>query len=359
MWLKPLPVRLVWPSRGFTHAPTHLMRAIVIPFVFTLQLAPVPFVAITDPHPVSDYATAVLRVQLRQAEDDSVVAVGARSIFLGHGQKTPRVFVLLHGFTDAPKQFEVLGTRFFSAGDNVYIPRLPHHAERGGRVRALGRITAGELAAFGDSTVDIARGLGDTVIVVGLSAGANIAASMAQHRTDVYRTVLIAPALAAGRVSQDVTRGLVEIGSRLPNITRSEAPDSTRPDFIQGISTRGLAQVLRLGELVRADAARSSGAARQIAFLLNHNDRTVNDQAALDLARLWTVGSPLVSVFEFPTSLQLPHNVMEATERGGNLDVVLPVVEAIALGTRIPDSVRYQFIMSEWNRPRDPSRPPN
>lgn len=269
------------------------------------------------------------------------------------------MFVLLHGFTDAPKQFEALGTRFFEAGDNVYIPRLPHHAERGGRVRALGRVTAGELAAFGDSTVDIARGLGDTVIVVGLSAGANIAASVAQHRSDVHRTVLIAPAIAAGRVGDDVARGLVEIGSRLPNITRSDAPDSTRPDFIQGISTRGLSQVLRLGESVRAEAERTPAAARQITFLLNQNDRTVNDDAAIDLARRWTVGAPLVPVFQFPTSLQLRHNVMEATERGGNLDVVLPVVEAIALGGRTPDSVRYQFIMSNWNRPRDPFRSPN
>jgi carboxylesterase len=220
-------------------------------------------------------------------------------------------------------------------------------------------VTAGELAAFGDSTVDIARGLGDTVIIVGLSAGANIAASVAQHRSDVHRTVLIAPALAAGRVSEDVARGLMEIGARLPNITRSEAPDSMRPDFIQGISTRGLAQVLRLGESVRADAAHSPAAARQIAFLLIQNDRTVNDRAALDLARVWTVGPPLVSVFEFPTSLRLPHNVMETTERGGNLDIVLPVVEAIALGTRIPDSVRYQFLVSDWSRPRDPSRSPN
>jgi esterase/lipase len=310
-------------------------------------------------HPVADYDVAVLRVQLRQAEDDSVVATGARSIFLGHGQKTPRVFVLLHGFTDAPKQFEVLGNRFFSGGDNVYIPRLPHHAEREGKVRALGRVTAAELAAFGDSTVDIARGLGDTVIVVGLSAGANIAASVAQRRSDVYRTVLIAPAIAAGRVSEDVARGLVLIGSRMPNITRSDAPDSTRPDFIQGISTRGLAQVLRLGESVLADAERTPAAARQISFLLNQNDHTVNDDAAIDLARRWTVGAPLVSVFQFPASLKLPHNVMEATDRGGNLDVVLPVVEAIAMGSRIPESVRYQFIMSNWNRPRDPWQSPN
>ena len=56
--------------------------------------------------PAADYASAVARAQLRQAQDDSVVAIGGRSIFMGHGERTPRVFVLLHGFTDSPKQFE-------------------------------------------------------------------------------------------------------------------------------------------------------------------------------------------------------------------------------------------------------------
>ena len=295
-----------------------------------------------------------MRVQLRQAEDDSVAVLGARSIFMGHGQRTPRVFVLLHGFTDAPKQFEALGARFFATGDNVYIPRLPHHAEREGKVRALGRLSASELAAFGDSCVDIARGLGDTVIVVGLSAGGNVAASIAQHRADVWRAVLIAPAIAAGRVSDDAGRNLVLAASRLPNITRSEAPDTTRPEFVQGISTRGLAQVLQLGERIRDDADRSPGQARQIAFLLNKNDRTVSEDAAIDLARRWTVGTPLVSVYQFPAELRLPHNVMESTERGGNTDLVLPVVEAISRGGPTPAAVRYQFIRSDWNRARDP-----
>jgi esterase/lipase len=275
-----------------------------------------------------------------------------------HGQRTPRVFVLLHGFTDAPKQFEALGARFFDSGDNVYIPRLPHHAERDGKVRALGRITAGELAAFGDSSIDIARGLGDTIIVVGLSAGGNIAASIAQHRADVLRAVLIAPAIAAGRLGDDAAHRLVLAGSRLPNNTRSEKPDSTRPDFVQGISTRGLAQVLLLGETIRDQAEKTSGSAKQIAFLLNQNDQTVSGDAAIDLARRWTTGAPLVSVYQFPAELRLPHNVMEATERGGNTDLVLPVVEAIARGSRTPEAVRYQFIVSDWNRPRDPFKGP-
>ena len=307
------------------------------------------------PAPGEDYARAVARVEARQAADDSVVATGARSILMAHGDRTPRVYLLLHGFTDSPTQFLPLGDKLFAAGDNVFIPRLPHHAEREGRVRALGKLSAAELEAFGDSVYDVARGLGDSVIVVGLSAGGNIAGSIAQHH-DISRAVLIAPAIAAGRVSDDGARTLVLLGSTLPNITRSEAPDTTRPDFIQGISTKGLASVLKLGENVRNEADRKPGQAAQIVFLMNQNDRTVSQDAAIDLARKWQKGKPLVSVYQFPGRLGLGHNVLETAERGGSPDLVLPVVEALARGLKVPETVQYQFIVSDWNRPREPER---
>lgn len=349
----------VQPSRNAAHpvrAVRPRTRTMHVPFSAVAGASLLAAVAIGAPErpssPAADYATAMARTQARQAQDDSVVASGGRSIFMGHGERTPRVFVLLHGFTDSPKQFEALGQRLFSTGDNVYIPRLPHHAEARTRMRALTRITAGELEAFGDSTIDIARGLGDSIIVVGLSAGGNVAASIAQRRDDVHRVVLVAPAIAAGRVPDEVAHALVIAGSRLPNVTRSAAPDSERPDYIQGITTRGLAQVLRLGEEVRVEAERFPGGAHQIMFLLNENDRTVSSDAAIDLAKRWSAGPSLVSVYEFPGTLRLPHNVMETTVRGGNLEVVLPVVESMARGTLMPTTATYRFLFSDWGRTR-------
>src|SRR5690242_13445862 len=133
------------------------------------------------PLPLSVPATfedAVAMIALRQAADDSVVVAGGRTLLLSHGARTARVFVLLHGFTDLPEQFVVVGQHLFAGGDNVYIPRLPHHGERRAPVRSLGRVRAQELARFGDSTIALARGLGDTIIVMGLSAGGVIAGSI-------------------------------------------------------------------------------------------------------------------------------------------------------------------------------------
>ena len=295
---------------------------------------------VTTPLPLSppgSFADAVALIARRQAEDDSVVVAGGRSVLLTHGTRTPRVFVLLHGFTDLPEQFAVVGEHLFAAGDNVYIPRLPRHGARRAPMRSLGRISAEELARFGDSCVTIAGGLGDSIIVVGLSAGGVVAASVAQSRAEVRRAVLIAPAIAAGRLSDDASHGLVVVASNLPEITRTNAPiDSTRSDYVQGITTRGLAQVLRLGESVREASAAREPAAKDMSFLLNEADHTVSEQAALDLAQRWSGHGARVAVHRFPASLALPHNLMESDARGGNVALVFPVVEALARGASPP-----------------------
>jgi alpha-beta hydrolase superfamily lysophospholipase len=296
---------------------------------------------VTTPLPLSaptSFADAVSLVARRQAADDSVVVTGGRSLLLTHGVRTPRVFVLLHGFTDLPEQFAVVGQHLFSAGDNVYIPRLPRHGARRAPMRSLGRIRAEELARFGDSCVTIASGLGDSIIVVGLSAGGAVAASVAQSHAEVRRAVLIAPAIAAGLISDDAGHGLVVVASRLPEITRTNAPiDSSRSDFVQGITTHGLAQVLRLGEAVREASAAREPAAKNMSFLLNEADHTVSDAAAVNLAQNWSARGAHVSVHRFPASLALPHNVMETDARGGNVALVFPVIEALALGVTPPN----------------------
>ena len=305
---------------------------------FAVGCANAPLVTTPTPLPApTSFADAEALVARRQAEEDSLIVAGGRSLLLTHGVRTPRVFVLLHGFTDLPEQFAVVGQHLFAAGDNVYIPRLPRHGARRASMRSLGRISAEELARFCDSCATIASGLGDSIIVVGLSAGGAVAASVAQSHAEVRRAVLIAPAIAAGLISEDAAHGLVVVASRLPEITRTNAPiDSTRSDYVQGITTHGLAQVLRLGEAVRDASAAREPAAKNISFLLNEADHTVSEQAAMTLAQNWSAHGARVAIHRFPASLALPHNVMETDARGGNVALVLPVVEALAFGVTPP-----------------------
>ena len=293
--------------------------------------------------PAASYDDAVAMVARRQAADDSVVVAGGRSLLMTHGARTARVFVLLHGFTDLPEQFAVVGEHLFAGGGNVFIPRLPRHAERRSPMRSLGKISASEMARFGDSVIAIARGLGDSIIVVGLSAGGAITGSVAQSHAEVERAVLIAPALAAGRLSDDQEQGLVILASKLPEITRTSAPlDSTRPDYVQGITTHGLAQIMLLGQEVREASDASAPGAKEMIFLLNEADHTVSESAALEVAEHWSNHGARVEVYRFPASLKLQHNVMEIDARGGNVGLVFPVVEALALGATPPSAAEPQ-----------------
>ena len=103
--------------------------------------------------------------------------------------------MLVHGITNCPRQFIQLASLFFERGYNVLIPRIPWNgfADRSGV--AMERLTARELRAFGDEIVDIARGLGERVTVLGLSGGGVVAAWIAQCRADVDKVVVIAPCI--------------------------------------------------------------------------------------------------------------------------------------------------------------------
>jgi esterase/lipase len=288
------------------------------------------------PRPAADYTAAVALASVQQAIDDSIAVPQGRSILLTHGHRTARAVVLVHGFTDSPRQFAELADSLFAQGDNVYVPRLPHHSERGGDVSRLARITAEGLRDFADATTDVAAGLCDSITVVGLSAGATVAAWIAQNRHEVQRVVLIAPAFQVNHVPSLFERALVNLASRGPNVTRHAAPDTTQPDLAPGVATKGVAQVFRLGIAARRAADVSQPAASEMVLLLNANDRTVKSAPALDLAKQWWTHGANVSVYEFPDSLRLPHNVFEAARRGGNALAVFPSLQALAHGAVPP-----------------------
>lgn len=288
----------------------------------------------SHPHPTKSYADAVSRAHALIAADDNVVAEGGATILRDHGQRAPRAVVLIHGFTDSPKQFAELADSLYARGDNVLVPRLPHHAERGKDVRELARLTAAELVRTADNAVDIAAGLGDSVIVMGLSVGGTLAAWSGEHRAEVRRAVVIAPPFEATHIPSMLEKSVVNIGAHVPNVTRRETPDSTRPDRDPGFATHGLAQVLRLGMAVRRDAEHPSVAEAEMLFLVNAHDHTVKTAPVLDVARSWNQRGAPATVYEIPDSLALPHNIVDPMFRHANVTTVLPVLIALAHGDR-------------------------
>ena len=289
----------------------------------------------SHPFPARSYEAAIARVVVQQAADDRVAPPVGRTLLLTHGRRTARVDVLLHGFTDSPAQFAALADSLYREGDNVYVPRLPHHAERAGDARALAGLTAVELRKTADSAVDVAVALGDTITVVGLSVGGTMAGWIGQHRSEVHRVVMIAPALEAGRVPSRLEGFVINLTERLPNVTRRSAADTTRPDRNPGFATHALAEVLRLGTAVRSAASHSAPKAKELTLLLNDRDRTVKSAAALKLSKQWAARGATVSVYRFPSSLGLPHNVLDGRE-ANDPQIVYPTLLALAHGAAPP-----------------------
>lgn len=281
----------------------------------------------------SDYAEAVARVEARQRAEHPIVSPGGTSILLVHGFATPRTVGFLHGFSNGPSQFLSLARTLFDAGDNVYVPRLPHHSERDTDVAALAQTRVDELCEMADETIGIAAGLGRRIVVVGLSGGANIAAWIAQTRRDVSRVILIAPALDLALLPPSLADPVMQLVQWLPNLTVRRSPDPLRPDRDPGFATHGIAEMRRLGRVVRRMADRSPPAVRDIVFLLNENDRTIRNESALDLARVWaSSGRQRVSSYLLPRSLGLPHDIIESHARGARTDLVYPIVAALVRG---------------------------
>jgi len=290
-------------------------------------------------HPATGYGDAMLRARTWMATDSAIAAPGGETLLLSHGARRPRAVVLFHGFTDSPRQFAALADSLYARGDNVFVPRLPHHAERGKDVGELARLTASELCRTADASVDIATGLGDSVVVLGLSVGGTMAGWAAERRPEVRRAVLVAPAFEVAHVPSLLERPLVNLGAHVPNLTRRAAGDSARPDRDPGFATHGLAQVLRLGMAVRRDAERHTPPRADVLFLVNASDRTVKTAPVLDLAREWNALTVPVRVFELPDSLALPHNIVDPMNRPTDATLVYQTLIALAHGERPPVAV--------------------
>jgi esterase/lipase len=286
------------------------------------------------PSPARDYTDAAERVRKQQAADDRVAAPGGRSILMDRGRRTPRAIVLFHGFTNSPLQFEPFARLLYAAGDNVYVPRLPRHALRNGTASALAGLTAEELRDCADSAVDVARGLGDTVVIVGLSAGGTMAAWVAQNRPDVGRVVAIAPVLELAHIPSILATVAMKLALHLPEITQNYPREESRPDRELGNSSHAIAQMLRMGMAVRAAAQRAPPGTREITFLVNANDRTVKTAPALALAERWSAAGAAVTVYQLPATLKLPHDVIDETQPVSRPDVVYPALDAMVHGAR-------------------------
>ena len=282
------------------------------------------------PAPAASYEESLRRIERLRASDDAAVNPLCRLRLLDHGHATGRVVVLFHGLTNCPQQFDAFGHRLYERGANVLIARLPHHGLVDRMTADLGRLRAAELVTFGDRVVDIARGLGDSVTVSGLSVGGTLAAWVAQQRHDVDRVVVIAPVFGVHQVPEALTALAARLAMILPDQLiwwddKQRANLSGPPYCYPRFSTRALGETLRLGFAVMERARRAPPAAASVVLVTVENDEGVRNSSAAAVEALWQRRAPAaVGTFQYAESLGVKHDMIDPLQPYAKVDVSYP-----------------------------------
>jgi alpha-beta hydrolase superfamily lysophospholipase len=261
------------------------------------------------------------------------------SSLLAQPQRAARVVVFLHGLTNCPAQGDQLAAQLFARGYTVYVPRIPRHGFADRLTLELADLTAAELAVSATEALDLATGLGEEVVVVGISAGGNMTAWLAQTRSEVDRAIVIAPYLGPVGFPTFTARAIANGMALFPNLmiwwNPSDPLGPTEMDYAYPrFSTRAVGEVMRFGRIAADLASQSPPAAGSIAVMINEADEAASNPLTLALADAWRSRGAAVEVETLPGSLGLPHDVIDPRQPAQNIAHVYPILFEMIEGAR-------------------------
>ena len=282
----------------------------------------------SHPHPAQNYSEALHLIDLFRADEPQGMNPLNQTQLMTHGKKTDRAIILVHGYTTDPQQFVELGKRLYTLGYNVLIAPLPHHGLADRMSDAHARLEAEELAAYADRTVDIGKGLGDKVIMMGISAGGVTTAWAAQNRSDIDLAIIISPALGFKKVPTPLTAVAMNVYTILPDalewwdpvLKEKVLPEHSSPRY----SRHALSQILRLGFVVQGDAERQPPAAKKMVIVFNDNDGSINNEMTTKVVNIWKRQYTNLTTSEFKADLKLPHDIIDPAQPDQRIDIVYP-----------------------------------
>ena len=209
----------------------------------------------------------------------------------------------------------------------MVVPRLPGHGKVDRNTTALARVPRVAYLATTNEAIDIARGAGEAVAVLGISIGGAFAAWHALHRDDIARAIPIAPLFGIRHLPVPADRLLVRALETVPNAfipwdprgDGSQIPVYGYPRF----ATRALAATLRIG----LDVERRSHAAvprGEIVVVLNAAEPACENAIATSivarLARARTGSARAIVWNDMPPM----HDIVDPTNPHGRTDLVYP-----------------------------------
>ena len=231
-----------------------------------------------------------------------------------HDEPTESAVVLLHGFTNNPRQYAELGPYLHAAGHNVIAPRFPYHGFRDRMSTAIARITIDDLLESTLNAIAIAADAGRRVDVAGISLGGAVAAWLAP-RVAIDTAVAIAPFFGIKPVPGGTNDWLAALLVALPNAfvwwdpihKADQLPAHGYPRF----STRALGETMKLAAATDpALSPRPPGG--RVVGLLNGNDPIVNNTFARERLEALRAHGLKVTI-DVRDDLPKQHDVIEPT----------------------------------------------
>jgi alpha-beta hydrolase superfamily lysophospholipase len=282
----------------------------------------------SQPCPAADYAEGVRRVEAKIATETDFNP-SSHTILLSHGARTARVIVFVHGYPSSPSPFTNLATRFFERGYNVLAMTLPYHGLSDRMNTEHEKLRAEDLIRYADGVVDIARGLGDQVTMVGISCGGLVTGWAAQQRADLDLAVVISPGFGFKAIPRMWTPIVARAWRALPNMYLWDDPErkaeSLRGHNYLRLSTHALGQILRLSAAIQASARRKAPAADAMLVITNLNDPAVDNVVTDRVVELWRARrAGRVQTYQFPADIGLGHDIIDVNDPHMNVGVVYP-----------------------------------
>ncbi len=197
------------------------------------------------------------------------------------GGVAPLAVVLLHGLTNAPPQYDLLGEQLAARGHAVIVPRMPYHGYRDRMTGALANLRAADLQMAALDAAAIAALCGERVVALGISIGATLAGWLVA-RTAIDTGIAVAPFCGVRELYGGLNDALGAVLRTAPNrfgwwdprAKQRQPPQHGYPRF----ATRALGASLQLSTDLPAPQSAVRG--RRAVLVCNQNDPVVNNRFA-------------------------------------------------------------------------------
>ncbi|MDQ6932439.1 MAG: alpha/beta fold hydrolase [Candidatus Eremiobacteraeota bacterium] len=275
------------------------------------------------------YADAVERFAGVSLRESPQIAGHGKSQILTTGKRSKKAALLLHGMSASPMQFVDLAQRLHKRGFNVLVPRLPRHGYHDRLSDEIGSLTADELREATIEAIEITRGLGDRITVVGFSLGGLLSSWAAQFE-EMHRAVSVAPFFGPPWMPSNIGQLVATLTLKLPNRypwwdpikKEKQMPEHGYPRY----STHAVAQSYHLIRDLFSSARRRAPAAANIVMVTNYRETTVNNAVAAKLVKRWRKLKPgAIETYQF-RDLPFSHDIIEPLRSPAIVAKVYPVL---------------------------------